>query len=132
MAGALATGFANVQAIRSAGNFASGGIVPGNSFTGDNLQANVNSREMILNVPQQKRLFDLANGAGGRSVSIVVKNFGVETTVEEKRDSNGQMMTVMTNRILQTARSDTVQDISDGGPISRQMESVYGLKRGGG
>lgn len=42
--------------------FASGGIVPGNSFSGDRVTANVNSREMVLNVAQQKRLFDIANG----------------------------------------------------------------------
>lgn len=40
----------------SAGNFASGGIVPGNSYTGDKLTANVNSGELILNKAQQDRL----------------------------------------------------------------------------
>ena len=39
-----------------AGNFADGGIVPGNSFSGDRLIAGVNSGELILNIAQQKNL----------------------------------------------------------------------------
>lgn len=53
--------------------FEKGGIVEGNSFTGDKVQARVNSGEMILNRTQQKNLFDLANtkqSASGESVSI--------------------------------------------------------------
>jgi hypothetical protein len=44
-------------------SFSTGGIVAGNSFIGDNILARVNSDEMILTKEQQKRLFDLANGA---------------------------------------------------------------------
>lgn len=43
-------------------SFATGGIVGGTSYTGDRVQANVNSGEMILTYAQQKRLFDIANG----------------------------------------------------------------------
>lgn len=51
------------QAARVVGvNFEQGGIVPGTSFTGDNVSANVNSGEMILNRQQQSQLFNLANG----------------------------------------------------------------------
>jgi hypothetical protein len=44
-----------IAAIKSAtsGNYAQGGIIPGNSFSGDNLVANVNSGELILNRAQQ-------------------------------------------------------------------------------
>lgn len=42
--------------------YATGGIVPGNSFTGDQVSARVNSGEMILNADQQARLFEIANG----------------------------------------------------------------------
>lgn len=42
--------------------YATGGIVGGNSFTGDRVVANVNSGEMILNKAQQANLFRLANG----------------------------------------------------------------------
>ena len=42
--------------------FATGGIVPGTSWTGDKVVARVNSGEMILNAAQQARLFALAEG----------------------------------------------------------------------
>ena len=38
---------------KSAGKFATGGLIGGNSFSGDNLTANVNSGELILNKAQQ-------------------------------------------------------------------------------
>jgi len=52
------------QAKPQAPKFASGGIVPGNSFSGDKVQANVNSGEMVLNAEQQGQLFDIASGKG--------------------------------------------------------------------
>lgn len=53
--------------------FATGGIVPGTSYTGDRVEALVNSGEMILNAAQQKRLFDSLNGgsaAGGSRIQV--------------------------------------------------------------
>ena len=52
---ATATMVSTIAAIKSAtsGNYAQGGIIPGNSFSGDNLVANVNSGELILNRAQQ-------------------------------------------------------------------------------
>lgn len=46
----------------SAGSFATGGVIGGNSYAGDRLTAHVNSGEMILNKQQQARLFNIANG----------------------------------------------------------------------
>lgn len=51
--------------------FEDGGIVPGNSFSGDRVTARVNSGEMILNRSQQKELFSLANGGGSSSPEVV-------------------------------------------------------------
>lgn len=45
--------------------YAVGGIVGGNSFSGDKVIAHVNSGEMILNREQQTNLFKMANVAGG-------------------------------------------------------------------
>lgn len=59
-------------------SFATGGIVQGSSYTGDNVQANVNSGEMILNSKQQLALWRLANNssskAGALNQSIVINN----------------------------------------------------------
>lgn len=50
------------QAAQIAGlNFADGGIVPGTSYVGDKVAANVNSGEMVLNKGQQAKLFQIAN-----------------------------------------------------------------------
>jgi hypothetical protein len=49
-----------------------GGIVPGSSFAGDSVQANLNSGEMVLNRGQQSQLFSVANGNGsGNSGDII-------------------------------------------------------------
>ena len=47
--------------------FAGGGIVGGSSISGDMINARVNSGEMILNLPQQKRLFDMIATTGNSS-----------------------------------------------------------------
>ena len=58
-AAGLAEALAAAVAIKSAtSGYASGGVVGGNSYHGDNLYARVNSGEMILNSRQQKNLFN--------------------------------------------------------------------------
>lgn len=52
-------------------SFATGGIVPGTSYSGDKVQANVNSGEMILNAQQQANLWKMANGAAGGNGAVV-------------------------------------------------------------
>lgn len=53
-----------------AGNFATGGIVGGTSYTGDKMRANVNSGEMILNKAQQSELFAALNGANNTTLGV--------------------------------------------------------------
>jgi hypothetical protein len=50
-----------------AGKFASGGIVGGSSYAGDNLYARVNSGEMILNSTQQGNLFRMLSSGTGET-----------------------------------------------------------------
>ena len=58
--------YAAVEASKPAPpQFEQGGIVPGSSYSGDNMLARVNSGEMILNQQQQAQLFNVANGGGG-------------------------------------------------------------------
>ena len=58
-------------------SFSTGGIVGGTSTHGDNIAANLNSREMVMNMGQQKALWDFinggSNGAGG-GANIVINN----------------------------------------------------------
>lgn len=56
-AAGIATMISTIASIKSVtGGFAQGGIVPGSSYSGDNLTANVNSGELILNRAQQDSL----------------------------------------------------------------------------
>lgn len=55
--------------------YATGGIIGGHSYSGDNVLARVNSGEMVLNKSQQSQLFAIANGAGvgGGSVEFEIR-----------------------------------------------------------
>ena len=58
-------------------SFSTGGIVGGSSYNGDNVATNLNSREMVMNMGQQKALWDFINGgsnSAGRGTNIVIKN----------------------------------------------------------
>lgn len=109
--GQAATGFAYAAMLKvasgmikaSAGSFAQGGIVPGTSYSGDRLTANVNSGELILNEAQQGRLAKslmaiqgfMNSLAGGSSSGVTVNVFNNSTAgvnVEERTDENGQKM----------------------------------------
>lgn len=61
---AIAAGVAAVLAALAtiSGSFANGGVIGGNSYSGDRLLARVNSGEAILNQNQQKHLFTLLDG----------------------------------------------------------------------
>ena len=87
----------------SAGSFAQGGIVPGHSYSGDKMMANVNSGELILNEAQQGRLAQslmaiqsfmngLANSGTAGAVVNVYNNSTAGVNVEERTDENGQKM----------------------------------------
>jgi len=60
---ALSLGTIAAQTVAQAARFQDGGIVPGASFSGDNVIARVNSGELILNRGQQQRLLNIANGS---------------------------------------------------------------------
>lgn len=73
-AGAAASATAGIvqakQLISQSEQYEHGGIVGGNSYTGDNILARVNSREMILPLENQKTLFDALTGNGDGSLGI--------------------------------------------------------------
>lgn len=80
-------------------SFAGGGIVPGRSYYGDKMQANVNSGEMILNASQQKELWGMANGqnaANGNTVLNVkvINNASDSVKTSQSLDPQGLVLTI--------------------------------------
>lgn len=67
----LATMVATITSIKSvtSGNYAQGGVIPGNSYSGDNLLASVNSGEVILNAAQTNNLASALQGDTGPLMS---------------------------------------------------------------
>ncbi len=65
----MSLGLINGQQAPAAPSFDKGGVMGGNSFTGDRLQANLNSGEMVLT---RERQLQLLNGdvSGGSSITI--------------------------------------------------------------
>lgn len=72
---ALITGAKTLSALPG---FAEGGIVPGSSFSGDNVLARVNSGELILNRSQQANLYKLAQGGLTKSDAFSPHNLRFE------------------------------------------------------
>lgn len=69
---AAATGAASIATIAAEPlpKFATGGVVPGTSYTGDNVSARLNSGEMVLNRDQQARLFNALDGGQSGSLGV--------------------------------------------------------------
>lgn len=98
--------------------FASGGIVPGSSYYGDNVQANVNSGEMILNAAQQKQLWQMANGnaAGGVAVNVPVNiENNTDARVSANWDMNQLKITIdkMVDTSMRNGRFNNSMQIAD-------------------
>ena len=79
---AIATVVGTVTGIfASLPKFATGGIVPGTSFTGDKVPALLNSGEMVLNGSQQSNLFQMLNsglyGSLSQKIAPSIENQGV-------------------------------------------------------
>ncbi len=89
-------------------SFATGGIVQGTSYSGDNVQANVNSGEMILNAKQQRALWEAANGgasSGGTRFNIKIEN-SASDTVTSSVTPNTDGFTVAIKKIVSDAMAD--------------------------
>lgn len=83
-------------------SFATGGIVPGNSYSGDRVQANVNSGEMILNAQQQRNLWDMANSRGGGAVvnmPVTIQN-NASDAVSASAELSTNGLTVLINKVV--------------------------------
>lgn len=91
-------GAASILGVQIAGAFENGGIVPGTSYTGDNLMARVNSSEMILNRSQQAELFGIANGKGsagsGSNTTVQVINASSNSAIKEQQSTGPDGQTI--------------------------------------
>jgi len=119
-ASAIVAGLASIQAISAQpiGGFAQGGIIPGSSPTGDNLTANVNSGEMILNMSQQRQLFEQSNGRGNDGGGSVVKIFNLPGQEAETRKDDSGNIEVFIKRAVQAVASGLA---SGDGPVDRAL-----------
>lgn len=89
-------------------DFANGGIVQGSSWSGDNVKANVNSGEMILNAQQQKALWDVANNKGsasGGGFNIVVNNNAANLVSAQPQIDKNQIMVMIDARVNESLRN---------------------------
>jgi hypothetical protein len=69
---------AAISSSKSAGKFTNGGIIGGNSYSGDNLTASVNSGELILNRAQQNTIASqLQGGAANIRVQGLVRGHDI-------------------------------------------------------
>lgn len=133
---AIAAGMANVQKIRSTeyvGAYAEGGIIPGNSPSGDRLSARVNSGEMILNQGQQRRLFDMASGGQkgppGAAANVevnIINHSGENVTRRESTQGNKQTVDIIVGLAIKGVND---QFRKGGTPLDRTMKEVYNQKR---
>ena len=111
------------EKLKDGGHFAQGGIVGGNSYTGDRLLARVNSGEMILNRRQQQQLFALANGKGGgigtgNNIQII-NNAGDQVTAEQSID--GRSIKIMVEKFA----SNMLRGVKG----SKLMGQTYGIRQ---
>ena len=90
---------ATISSIHNATGYAEGGIVGGNSFSGDNVFAGnawVNSGELILNKAQQNSIADQLTGNGG-PIRVIGKIRGSDIILSADRalqeSGRGQLLT---------------------------------------
>lgn len=106
----IALGLAGVAAIIAAMSsmpkYATGGIVPGTSFTGDKVPALLNSGEMILNGSQQSNLFRMLNSGlyGSLSQKITPSGNGDIRLYSDVEIKGDRIFLALHNHIKKTGK----------------------------
>jgi hypothetical protein len=83
-------------------SFSTGGIVGGSSYHGDNIATNLNSREMVMNMSQQKGLWDFINGGSngqGSSPQIVINNSASNIATAQPRLTRDKIEIIIDARV---------------------------------
>ena len=104
-------------------NFAHGGIVGGSSYYGDNINAHVNSGEMITNFPQQKRLWAMLNGENQYKPSfpITVNNTQSNRVSAAAHEQNGEVFIEIIDKHINKGFIDGTYDGGFAGMQGRAM-----------
>lgn len=94
-AAGTATMIATIAAIKSAtaGSYEQGGIVPGNSYSGDKLTANVNSGELILSMAQSDRVASLlrnGNNMQNMHLTATIKGTDIQLALNNTSRQQGR------------------------------------------
>ena len=120
---------ANVATIKSqsVGSFEQGGFIGGNSFTGDNLSANVNSGEAVLNASQQRNFMRMANGGGGMGeMKVIINNNAPNTRVSAVQQSDGTLGI----EVVEAAVGVVAEQLSSGnGPVALGAAQAFKRER---
>lgn len=96
----IASGLANVMKIQQQ-KFASGGIVGGTSYSGDKVNALVNSGEMILNKSQQRELFKVANGRGASKSNSNATVYGGNVSISVGAGTDPEQVRSVVEGVIQ-------------------------------
>lgn len=102
-------------------SFSTGGIIAGSSTHGDNIAANLNSREMVMNMGQQKALWDFINGGnngGAGGTNIVINNSAsnlVRAQPQISKDKIELLIDARVNDSLKNGRYNTNLNIAQQG-----------------
>ena len=102
-------------------SFSTGGIVGGSSTHGDNIAANLNSREMVMNMSQQKGLWDFINGgsnSAGGGANIVINNSAaniVSARPQITKDKIELLIDARVNESLKNGRYNTSLNMAQQG-----------------
>ncbi len=94
-------------------SFSTGGIVGGSSYSGDNIAANLNSREMVMNMSQQKGLWDFINGgSGGKGAvpNIVINNSASNIATAQPRLTRDKIEIMIDARVNESLKNGRYND----------------------
>ena len=79
-----------IKQVTSAGKFAEGGLVGGNSYSGDNLTASVNSGELILNRAQQNTIASQLQGGAAQNMRLFTEISGKNLRIVLNNDNRSR------------------------------------------
>jgi len=102
------------------GKNADGGIVGGNSYSGDKLLTRVNSGEMILNPAQQSSLFSFISNVLTNSNDVKTKPIGEKEYIYTPNKSSVNGVTELTVRDINVNVNGTIR--LDGGGVMKDID----------